>query len=278
MPTPVVSAHREHRAVRRRASAVDAGDRKVAAAHTVFLDVRPRSVLKACDIGTVDLMVAEVENLQEYRYAGVRGSGCPWHELAAAPLQWTHAPDEPLVLAVPSHALRNGPAARLNLKVQPLAVCDPRVHPQVVHNSEQGRLAWKGRDAARLSLALYARPLPLPDPKLGPAGIAAPTQADAQQVEIASCGLRDAGAPFGDVAIELQVYPAVQWLMELRHAGFEPMQWPAAGSARRLRPRSPAGSRPTAARATPPSGNVVGRLCSRSSARAWRSSSTPGRV
>ena len=197
----------------------------------VFLDVRPAPPVKACDLGTVDLMVAEVENLQEYRQGGGVWQRAAVPKLAATPEHWTRAPDEPLTLAVASHALRAGPAARLNLKVEPLAVCDPRVHPEVVHSSAQGRLAWKGRDAARLSLAIYASPLPPPDPKLGPAGIAAQREPDVQQVQIASCGLRDAGAPFGDVCVELQVYPAVQWLTEVRHAGFPMMQWPAAGGA-----------------------------------------------
>ena len=199
-----------------------------AAAKAIFLDLRPAPPVKACDLATVDLMVAEVENLQEYRYVGGVWQRGAVPKLAVAPEQWTRAPDEPFALAVPSHALRAGPAARLNLKLQPLAVCDPRVHPEVVHASEQGRLSWRGRDAARLSLALYARPVPPPDPKLGPAGIAAPSESDVQQVSIASCGLRDAGAPFGVVAIELHVYPAVQWLTEVRHAGFPMMQWPAA--------------------------------------------------
>jgi hypothetical protein len=200
-----------------------------AAAKAIFLDVRPAPPVKACDLSTLDLMVAEVENLQEYKPVAGAWQRSPVAKLAATPEHWTHAPEEPLVLAVPSHALRAGPAARLNLKLQPLAVCDPRVHPEVVHSSEQGRLSWKGRDTARLSLALYAKPVPLPDLKAGHAGIAALSEADVQQVEIETCGLRDAGAPFGGVSIELQVVPAVQWFTEVRHAGFPAMQWPASG-------------------------------------------------
>jgi hypothetical protein len=126
--------------------------------------------------------------------------------------------------------LRAGPAARLNLKVTPLAVCSPAVHPQVTHDAAAGRLAWKGRDAARLSLALYApaaRPI---DPKLGPPGIASRSDRELQHVQVSSCGLRDAGTPFGETAIELQVYPATQWLCELRHAGFPAMAWPPQGA------------------------------------------------
>lgn len=197
-----------------------------AVSRAVFTDLRPAPPVKACDIGTVDLMVAEVEALQEYRPVQGAFQRMPAPKLKLPAEHWTRAPDEPLVLALTSHPLRGGAPARLNLKVEPLAVCDPRVHPQVVHETAQGRLAWKGRDTARLSLALYAHPAPQPDPKLGPPGIAARTEPDVQQVRVASCGLRDAGAPFGEVAVELQVYPALQWLHEIRHSAFAPMAWP----------------------------------------------------
>lgn len=210
-----------------------------AVAKSVFVDLRPAPPVKACDLGTLDLMVAEVDKLQEYRLANGAWQRAPAPKLQAPAEHWTRAPDEPRLLAVPSPALRAGAPARLNLKLEPLAVCDPRVHPQVVHESAQGRLTWKGRDTARLSLALYARPLPPPDPKHGPAGVAARTEADVQRVEIESCGLRDAGAPFGEVGIEVQVFPAVQWLYEIRHPAFAPMHWP-----------TPAGGEPTMAPAT----------------------------
>ena len=48
---------------------------------------------------------------------------------------------------------------------------------------------------------------------------------------IASCGLRDAGAPFGDVAMELRVYDAAQWLTEVSNPAWEPMVWPAPSEA-----------------------------------------------
>jgi hypothetical protein len=89
-----------------------------------------------------------------------------------------------------------------------------------------GRLAWKGRDALRLSLALYAPPPAPPEPNVAPPGIAAEAPFDAQTVEISSCGLRDAGAPFGDVGLRVLVYPATQWLLDVRHAAWQPMLWP----------------------------------------------------
>ena len=198
----------------------------LAAARAVFPEVERRIPIKACDIGTVDLMVAEADNLLEYRYAA---NG--WHRAAAARLgepatTWTRAPETDAALAVTSHVLRGGPPARLNLRIETIAVCDPRVHPEVVHVGAGGRLAWKGRDAARLSLALYAAPLLPVEAGAAPPGVAAETPFDAQTVGISSCGLRDAGAPFGDVALQIRVYPATQWLTEVRHAAWQPMLWP----------------------------------------------------
>lgn len=197
-----------------------------AIARTVFVDVKPPVPVKACDIGTVDLKVAESDALQEYRLASGVWQRVPAPKLQAAAEHWTRAPDDRVVLAVTSNPLRGGTPARLNLKIEPLATCDPRVHPEIVHTAAQGRLAWKGRDTARLSLALYAHRVPPPDPKLGPAGIAARSEPDVQQIRLASCGLRDAGAPFGEVGIDVHVFPAVQWLHELRHPAFAPMNWP----------------------------------------------------
>ena len=208
-------------------AAVDAKMGRLAAARAVFPSAEAPVVIKACDIGSIDMMVAEAENLQEYRHAATG-----WHRVAAAKItdpavKWARTPDAPVELAVASHALRRGAPARLNLRIDTVAVCDPKVHPEVTHVGAEGRLVWKGRDTARLSLALYA-PTPLPlEPKAAPPGIAAPSPFDPQTVHIASCGLRDAGAPFGNVALKVHVYPATQWLTEVRHPAWQPLVWPA---------------------------------------------------
>ena len=213
-------------------SAVDAGIAKVAAARTVFPPAKdPVKVLKACDIGSIDVMVAEAEGLQEYRHAANGWQSGAVAKLAERPTRWTHAPETPVELAVVSHALRGGSPARLNLVIDTVAVCDPRIHPEVIHVGAQGRLAWKGRDTARLSLALYAPPPLPPEPGAAAPGIAAPSASDLQNVTIASCGLRDAGAPFGAVALQVRVYPATQWLTEVRHPAWPPMLWPATAAA-----------------------------------------------
>ena len=211
---------------------VDARIGRLAAARAVFPSTEPAPLaVKACDLGVIDMMVSEAENLQEYRHTP---NG--WQRFAVAKIgdgavKWTRAPEEPVSLAVTSHVLRAGAPARLNLRIEPHALCDPRVHPEVVHVGSEGHLAWKGRDTARLSLALYA---PSPAPSPAPAkpnatlpGIATETPFDLQTVRIASCGVRDAGAPFGDVAMEVRVYDAAQWLTEVSNPAWEPMVWPA---------------------------------------------------
>lgn len=206
-------------------AAVEAGMAVQAAARAVFLDEPAAPRIVACDVATLDLLVAEAEIL-EYRLAGGAWQRVAAPKLGLPALQWTHAPEEPTLFALPSHPLRGGPAARLNLRVTPQAVCDPRVHPEVLHVSPQGRLAWKGRDAARLSLALYAAAPEPPDPKSGPDGIAARAAPEPHQVQVVSCGLRDAGAPFGALSIALSVVPARQCKVEVRHGAFPALSWP----------------------------------------------------
>jgi len=198
----------------------------LAAARAVFPIGAVRAPVCACDLAAVDLMVADAENLLEYRHGPTGWQRTAVPSLGLAPVHWTRAPLEPVALAVPSHALRAGPVARLNLKVQTEALCDPRVHPEVVHAGAHGRLAWKGRDTARLSLALYAPP----EPAAGAAplpGIAAESPGDRQSVHVGGCGLRDAGAPFGELDLALRIVPATQWLLEVRQAAWPAMTWPA---------------------------------------------------
>ncbi len=205
---------------------LDAAIGPLAEARAVFpVEPGPAPKVVPCDIGGIDMMVAEPDGLQEYRLGANGWQRGPVARPADPPVHWARAPEAPVELALVSRPLRGGAPARLNLRIEPHAVCDPRTHPEVVHVGVEGHLAWKGRDAARLSLAVYAEAeAPAADRVLP--GIAAPTPFDAQTVRITSCGLRDAGAPFGPVDLALRVYPAAQRKLEIGHPAWQPMAWP----------------------------------------------------
>jgi hypothetical protein len=226
---PVVTAAQFDAALR----SVEAQMARVGEGRAIFPREEARPVIKACDVQIIDLLVAEPETLNEYRHLPVGWQRTALARIEAPPVHWTRAPELPLQLATTSYPLRGGTPARLNLKVQSIAQCDAKVHPEVAHLSAQGRLAWKGRDTQRLSLALYALP---PDPAAPTPGIAALTPADVQQLSITACGHRDAGAPFGTPQVEVSVVPATQWLTELRHATWPSFSWPGGTPAAPLTP------------------------------------------
>lgn len=205
---------------------LDASIGPLAEARSVF-PVEPGAApaVVPCDIGGIDMMVAEPDGLQEYRLGANGWQRGPVARPADPPVHWSHAPETTVELALVSRPLRGGAPARLNLRIEPHAVCDPRTHPEVVHVGVEGHLAWKGRDAARLSLAVYAEAEPAAAERVLP-GIAAPTPFDAQTVAVGSCGLRDAGAPFGPVDFALRVYPAAQRKLEIGHPAWQAMSWP----------------------------------------------------
>jgi len=208
---------------------VEAGLARVLMGRSVYLDAPLPPVPKACDLGSVSFAVVEPKPLQAYRPVDdhwQRMDLPPWQP---AP-QTLHAPPpEPVLLPVLSRAAGAGASARLQLVVQQLESCDGRKHPEVVHHSAGGRLTWHGQDAARLSLTLHAPAAPPPDPKLGPAGIGHGEPPDAQRVALASCGVRNAGAPLGSLDIGLQVHAATQCLVEVRHGTQPALAWPVEG-------------------------------------------------
>ncbi len=194
-----------------------------AAAREVFPAPQPPARLVPCDLAGIDLMVADAE-VQAWRLEAGQWQRQPLPKPAATRERLDRAPDAPLDYAVLSTALRGGAPSRLNLALATLATCDARVHPQVLHVAPGGRLAWKGRDATRLSIALNVSPLSDGE---GWPGMAAAPAPDLHRISIDSCGLRDAGAPFGTLAIGVRAYAAAQWLTEVRHAAWPALQRPA---------------------------------------------------
>lgn len=200
---------------------------RVARGRSIFLDRPPLPRPQACDLATVRFAVTEPKGLQAYRWQDgrwLRTELPPW---APAPQTLTVPPEDQLAMPVLSRAAGAGASARLQLAVQAQARCGD-AHPEVVHASHTGRLAWRGADTARLSLSLHARPTPPPDPRRGPAGLGHGEPADGQRIDIASCGIRDAGAPLGRLTLGLQVHAATQRLLEVRHGASAPRHWPLA--------------------------------------------------
>lgn len=208
--------------------AVDAGLARVTRSRTIYLDAPLPPRPQACDLAAVTFAIVEPKPLQAY--VGQDGTWrradlAPW---SPPPETLSAPPDEPRLLSVLSRAPGAGPSARLQLAVSTQAACGPH-HPEVRHSSAGGRLSWHGADTARLSLTLHAPPSPPPDARLGPAGIGHGEPPDAQAVSIASCGIRDAGAPLGSLELGLRVHAATQRLVEVRHGALPPQAWPVEG-------------------------------------------------
>ena len=206
---------------------LDSGVAALAAGRAVFEAEMEWTPVCACDIASLDLRIVEPADRHEYRYAAAGWQRVAAPSPALPDLAWSHvdAPPTPLVLL--GNLLRGGTATRINLKLQMHAVCDPRRHAEVVHTDGIRRLAWHGRDAARLALSLYAASAAdAPGAPGASDAIAAVVAAPLQSVEVTSCGQRDAGAAFGAFALGLQVHPSTQRLLEVQHPAWLPMAWP----------------------------------------------------
>lgn len=207
--------------------AIEAGMAQQKGARTVFLDLPDAPPLQACDLDTLVLALVEPHPLQAYQHVDGSWRRVEQPRLGPEPMHWTQSAEPPAPVPVVSRALGAGVGARLNLAVQTLGACNPLKHPEVTHLSAQGPLTWRGPDTARLSLALHAPAAAPVDPKTGPRGIAHAVPPDVQGLRICSCGVRHAGAPFGDVDLALLVYPATQHLLEVSHRPLPKVSLPA---------------------------------------------------
>lgn len=209
---------------------VEAGLARAARGRSIFLDLPPPPRPRACDLAQLSFAVAEPGDLQVYQPQDGRWLRMA-QTVAAAPPETLSAPlTEPRELAVLSRAAGRGSPARLQLAVSALTRCGDD-HPAVQHTSHIGRLAWRGADTARLALPLPAPPAPPVDPDRGPAGIGHAEAPERQTLAATSCGIRDAGAPLGEVALTLRVHDATQRLVEIRHGAAPAREWPAERSA-----------------------------------------------
>ncbi|MEO6409386.1 MAG: hypothetical protein ABIO45_11630 [Burkholderiaceae bacterium] len=200
---------------------VDAGVAALADSQSVFEIETPWQPVRACDVGQIEMRIVEPAGRLEYRRTEAGWQRLPAVAPALPDLAWSHVDAPPPAQLLLGHALRGGSAARVNLKIQMHAVCDPRVHAEVVHVDGVKRLAWQGRDAARLAVPVYAAPA-----EAASRAIAAQQPAAHQTIAVASCGQRDAGASFGAFVLDMRVQPATQWLLQVQHPAWLPMVWP----------------------------------------------------
>lgn len=182
-------------------------------------DVVPSKVQVArlsCDLDAIDIGTIDTAWRHEYRLTDKDWQRVPG---PAAPPRLridTTQPLPPERLNVLTHAPGEGPPARLQVKVRALGGCGDHTHPRVAFTGGHGLWEWRGHEATAVSWPVHAAPtVPAPDGLV--AGIAHEGSPQWHTLQVASCGLRDHGAPLGEVATPVLSYPADQWLLELRH-------------------------------------------------------------
>lgn len=211
---------------------VVAGTDRMRDTSAVYIQEHLPPPVQACDLSVLDMKLAEINDHHEYRSASGALARLPSAALVAELIHLESPSTQPLSMTVLSRTSRAGTSARLNLRVQPLAVCNPSVHPAVTHVGPGGQLIWRGRDTMQLSLTLHAagvHPEPLQ-------AVATPQDGYAHTIAIESCGMRDAGAPFESQTATVRVFPATQWLLDLRHPAWPVMNWPAAAASEAIKP------------------------------------------
>ncbi len=167
--------------------------------------------LDAIDIGTIDTAWRHEYRLSDKDWQRAPGPA-PAPRLRIDPQQ--AAPTKPL--AVLTHAPGEGGLARLQVKARALGGCGDHTHPRVAFTGQHGLWEWRGHEASAVSWPVHAPPaLPTPDGLV--TGIAREDAPQPFTLQVSSCGLRDHGAPLGELTLPVLSYPADQWLLELRH-------------------------------------------------------------
>jgi hypothetical protein len=119
--------------------------------------------------------------------------------------------------------------ARMRLRMRAAHTCD--LHPWARLNDSLGVRDWRGALANDVT---WAVPTPAPVAPTVPAlqpTIAAEVTPDLQSLDVHSCGLRDSGAPMGDLHLVVAAYPGEQHLMSWKREPWPVLGWPDAGSA-----------------------------------------------
>lgn len=170
----------------------------------------------ACDLEAADIRLIDEGWHQLYSLSG----DADWQRATAAlpaALRVDASHDLPKVLAALSHPVGLGPAARMQVRVRPLLVCDGDAHPGLSLCGPHGQWAWAGHAAKAASWPLATREQAAATAGPGTA-IAEETSPELHRLDIETCGLRDQGDPLGSQRCTVSVWPATQWWIELQRA------------------------------------------------------------
>jgi hypothetical protein len=127
-------------------------------------------------------------------------------------------------LALLSPPRGDGPAAVLQARLRMHAVCDESRHPALRFTGTHGCWPWIGLDALQASWP--AATLEQPAPPSGPGTLVAEeTSPDRHRIEVEGCGLRHEGPALGPVTVQVGVWPATQWFVEIQRAAPAPRAW-----------------------------------------------------
>lgn len=216
---------------------------------------QPRQV---CDLSAFDLALGDSSWRQEYRLA-LSGQAVLVHRapVPAEPQRYRSdtppLPGSPLVprqVAVMATPPSQGHKAWLHLRCAADTVCDEAFHPRVELKSDQGGQVFEGKAARLVKLPLHTvEEFIPPQPPTATAAAAVLTGKPGAPVltltpdgglcrerpprylsiTACTCGLRRAGAPLGRQEAVLSLFPADQWLLDLKPLPQPNWQWPAHG-------------------------------------------------
>lgn len=227
--TPGIAAGVPPERLARALADLEAGLATVQRGRDLFLDLPAAPPLQACDVDTLALQAVDAQPLLGYQLQDGHWTRAELPRLPPQTAQHAEAPPVGTAMPLLSHPAGAGPTARLQVLLQAQGRCSRHPHPELVLEGPQGPLRWQGADAARLSLPL---PVLAPEaPAQGLPGVGWAPPPEARGLAVHSCGVRDAGAPFGEVQLALPVYTATQALAQWRHGPAPALGLPGAAAA-----------------------------------------------
>jgi hypothetical protein len=180
---------------------------------------------QACDLDVLDLRRADAASRQQYGQVDGQWRrvpvATPIDALTLRPPGQEPAPRPSRIAVLCPPAGRDG-GARMRLRMRAAHTCD--LHPWVRLNDSVGLRDWRGGLANDVTWPVptpVAPALPVVQPTIGAEG-----SPDLQSLDVHSCGLRDSGAPMGDLHLVVAAYPGEQHLMAWKREPWPVLSWP----------------------------------------------------